>query len=211
MDRRAHGASGDGPSYSLLNEAEDVVAVVAAQPGPVFVLGHSFGAVCAFEAALHTTKIEKLALYEPPISLGDHATTLARMDELIRNGDREGALVTFMRDIVMISTDEIAAMKLRPSWTGLVATVEASIRQDRALTEYRFDPARARALRAPTLLMLGSETASPDLKRSIHILGDTLAYSSLHVFEGQEHNAMDAVPQEFAATLSSFFVGEEHR
>ena len=79
MDRRAHGASGDAPSYSLLKEVEDVIAVVEAQPRPVFVLGHSFGAVCAFEAAFHTTRIEKLALYESPVIVGDHSATLARM------------------------------------------------------------------------------------------------------------------------------------
>ena len=33
MDRRAHGASGDTLPYSLQKEVEDVVAVVAAQPG----------------------------------------------------------------------------------------------------------------------------------------------------------------------------------
>lgn len=206
MDRRAHGASGDAPSYSLLKEIEDVVAVVEAQRGPVFVLGHSFGAVCAFEAAFHTAKIEKLALYEPPVLLSDHSATLARMDELIRTGDREGALMVFMRDIVMISEDELRAMKSRPSWTGLLATVELSMRQDRALSQYQFDRGRARTLSAPTLLMLGSKTASPDLKRSIDTLSETLADSVLRIFDGQEHNAMDAIPQEFAATLSSFLL-----
>src|ERR1043165_10080399 len=52
MDRRAHGASGDTLPYSLQKEVDDVVAVVAAQPGSVFVLGHSFGGVCAYEVAL---------------------------------------------------------------------------------------------------------------------------------------------------------------
>ena len=145
MDRRAHGASGDTLPYSLQKEVEDVVAVVAAQPGPVFVLGHSFGAVCAFEAAFHTTKIAKLALYEPPVRLADHSAILARM-EAIRSGDREAALTTFMREIVMISADEVATMKARPSWAGLLATVETSVRQDRALSQYQFDPARARTI-----------------------------------------------------------------
>jgi pimeloyl-ACP methyl ester carboxylesterase len=36
MDRRAHGASGDSLPYNFQKEVEDVVAVVAAQPGPVF-------------------------------------------------------------------------------------------------------------------------------------------------------------------------------
>ena len=69
---------------------------------------------CAYCLDMHTrnlikkgVKIEKLALYEPPVLLSDHSATLARMDELIRSGDREGALMVFMRDIVMISEDEL--------------------------------------------------------------------------------------------------------
>lgn len=210
MDRRAHGASGDTLPYSLQKEVEDVVAVVAAQPGPVFVLGHSFGAVCAFEAAFHTSKIARLALYEPPVRAGDHSATLARMEEMMRAGDREKALMTFMTDIVLMSADEVTAMKARPSWAGLLATVESSVRQDRALSQYRFDPARARALTIPTLLMAGSKTTSPELKRSIDSLRETLRHATLRIFEGQEHNAMDTIPQEFATTLSSFLL-EPHR
>ena len=210
MDRRAHGASGDSLPYSLQKEVEDIVAVVAAQPGPVFVLGHSFGAVCAFEAAFHTAKIARLALYEPPVRAADHSATLARMEQMIRAGDREKALMTFMTDIVLMSADEVASMRSRPSWAGLLATVESSVRQDRALSQYRFDPVRARAMTAPTLLMLGSKTTSPELKRSIDSLRETLPHYTLRVFEGQEHNAMDTIPQEFAATLSSFLL-EPHR
>ena len=206
MDRRAHGASGDTLPYSFQKEVDDVVAVVAAQPGPVFVLGHSFGAVCAFEAAFHTTKIAKLALYEPPVRAGDHSATLARMEEMMRTGDRDGALRTFMTDIVLMSADEVAAMKARPSWAGLVATVEGSVRQDRELSRYRFDPARVRALTVPTLLMAGSKTTSPELKRSIDSLRETLPHSTLRIFEGQEHNAMDTVPEEFATAVSSFLL-----
>src|SRR5574341_32180 len=68
MDRRGHGASGDSPVYTLQKEAEDVAAVVNAQPpGPVFVLGHSYGGVCALEAAFLTARVSKLLLYEPPL------------------------------------------------------------------------------------------------------------------------------------------------
>jgi pimeloyl-ACP methyl ester carboxylesterase len=210
MDRRAHGASGDTLPYSLQKEVEDVVAVVEAQPGPVFVLGHSFGAVCAFQAAFQTTKIARLALYEPPVRVAAHSATLARMEELIRRGDREEALTTFMTEVVSISAAEVAAMKARPSWASLLASIETSVRQHRGLSQYRFDPARARALTVPTLLMAGSKTASPDLKRSIDILRETLPHPVLHTFEGQEHNAMDTIPREFAATLSSFLL-EPHR
>jgi len=206
MDRRAHGASGDTLPYSLQKEVEDVVAVVAAQPGPVFVLGHSFGAVCAYEAAFQTAKIAKLALYEPPVRVGDHAEILARMEAMMRNGDRDGALVTFMSEIVMISADEVSAMKARPSWAGLLTTIEYSVRQDRALSQYQFDSARARTLSAPTLLMMGSKSVSAELRRSKDSLRETLPHQTFVVFEGQEHNAMDAIPEEFAARVSSFLL-----
>ena len=84
------------------------------------------------------------------------------MEAMLRCSDREGALVTFMREIVLVSADEVAAMKARPSWAGLLATIETSVRQDRALSQHQFDPARARTLTVPTLLMAGSKTASPD-------------------------------------------------
>jgi len=125
---------------------------------------------------------------------------------MMRSGDRDGALTAFMREIVMISADEVAAMKTRPSWAGLLATVETSIRQDRALSHNAFNAARARTLAIPTLLMLGSKTASPELKRSIESLRQTLPHATLRIFEGQEHNAMDTIPKEFAATISSFLL-----
>ena len=58
----------------------------------------------------------------------------------------------------------------------------------------------------PTLLMTGSKSASPELKRSIDSLRQTLPHYTLRIFEGQEHNAMDAIPQEFAAAVSSFLL-----
>jgi hypothetical protein len=48
--------------------------LVNSQPGEVFVLGHSLGALCALEAALLTDKISKLVLYEPPLQ-----TSIIRM------------------------------------------------------------------------------------------------------------------------------------
>jgi pimeloyl-ACP methyl ester carboxylesterase len=206
MDRRGHGASGDSPDYSLQKEAEDVAAVVNSRSGPVFLMGHSFGAVCALEAAFLTDKISKLVLYEPPLLEGDHTAIVSRMESMIQAGEREQATVTFLQEIVMISPSEVAAMKARPSWPGLVASIESSIRQIRALSAYRFDPKRAHRLSVPTLLLTGSETASPELKRSISGLLDSLPNRILVVFKGQQHNAMDTVPQQFAEAVTNFLL-----
>ena len=52
LDRRGRGESGDAAHYSLQREVEDVVSVVDFIGGPVDVLGHSLGAICALEAVL---------------------------------------------------------------------------------------------------------------------------------------------------------------
>ncbi|MGZ8749285.1 MAG: alpha/beta fold hydrolase [Pseudonocardia sp.] len=94
MDRRGRGASGDGGPYSLGAEAADVVAVVAAataeQGEPVDVFGHSFGAHCALEAALLTTGIRRLALYEPAIIPVTTPEFTAGLERLLAEGPPRG-------------------------------------------------------------------------------------------------------------------------
>jgi pimeloyl-ACP methyl ester carboxylesterase len=207
MDRRGHGESEAGSNYSLRKESEDVAAVVNSRPGPVSVLGHSIGGVCALEAAFLTNWISKLVLYEPPLQDLDHTAVADRMEKMIREGDRDQALVTFLREIVMISPDEIAAMKGQASWPQRVSGIDIQIREIRALSKYRFDAKRVRTLEVPTLLLAGSKTASPQLKQAINSLEKALPKRTLVVFEGQEHNAMDRIPQQFADTVTNFLRG----
>jgi pimeloyl-ACP methyl ester carboxylesterase len=82
------------------------------------------------------------------------------------------------------------------------------IREIRALSKYRFDAKRMKTLEVPTLLLAGSKTASPQLKQAINSLRDTLPKRTLVVFEGQEHNAMDKIPQQFAETVTNFLRGQ---
>jgi len=204
MDRRGHGQSEAGPDYSLTKEFEDVVAVANSRPGPVFVLGHSFGGLCALEAAFLTKKIARLVLYEPPLQDLDHTAVADRMEDLIRAGNREQALVTFLRDIVRLSPPEIDAMQRQALWAGRVSGIDVQIREIRALNKYRFDAQRMRTLQLPTMLLTGSKTASPQLKQAIDSLMDTLPRRTRVVFEGQEHNAMDQIPQQFVETVTKF-------
>jgi pimeloyl-ACP methyl ester carboxylesterase len=67
IDRRGRGRSGDASGYALEREYDDVVAVVESAGEGVSVLGHSYGGICAVEAALLTDRIRKLVLYEPPM------------------------------------------------------------------------------------------------------------------------------------------------
>jgi pimeloyl-ACP methyl ester carboxylesterase len=194
MDRRGHGASGDGPDYGLAKEAEDVAAVVNSRSGPVFVFGHSYGGVAALEATFMIDRIAKLMLYEPPLHepVDNNLAVAARIEEMVRKGELQQALITFQLEIVKQSLAEVARMKGRPTWAGLVASIAAHPRQMRALSAYRFDASRMKSVTMPTLLLIGQETASPYAKQSIAALRESLPKATLVVLDRQEHNAMDA-------------------
>lgn len=204
MDRRGHGHSEPGSNYSLQKEFEDVVAAVNAQHGPVFVLGHSIGGVFALEAAFITKKISKLVLYEPPLQDLDHTAVADQMERLIESGNREEALLMFLRDVVIMSPSEVESLKAHPAWAARVTSIDIQVREIRALSRYRFDARRMRRLKTPTLLLAGSKTASPQLKQAVKSLMGTVPNRTLFVFEGEGHNAMDTIPQQFAEVVMNF-------
>jgi pimeloyl-ACP methyl ester carboxylesterase len=206
MDRRGRGDSGDSPAYSLSREAEDVAAVVNALPGPVFVFGHSYGAVAALEATFLTDRIARLMLYEPPLHepVGKNLAVADRVEEMAGKGELEQALITFQREIVKLSPEEIARMKTRPTWKSLVASIAVHPRQMRALSTYRFEARRIKSVKMPALLLIGEETASPHAKRSIRALHESLPNPTLVVLEKQEHNAMEGGREVLAKAILRF-------
>lgn len=206
MDRRGRGASGDHPDYSLAKEAQDVAAVVNSLSGPVQVFGHSFGGVVALEAAFLTDRIARLMLYEPPLHepVDKNLALAARLESLIAKGELEQALIAFQSEIVMQPPDELARMKLRPSWAGLVATIAVHPRQMRALAAHPFDAARIRTITVPTLLLTGGDTSSPYAKQSIAALKATLPHATMTVLPGQGHNAMEAGRDVLADAIVAF-------
>lgn len=125
MDRRGRGGSGDAPEYELQREAEDVAAVVDNIGGPVNVLGHSYGGLCAIEAALLTTNLHRLILYE---SVPLHGTDIYRpgfiekLEKKLEVGDIEGMLVTMYRELVEMPPEEIELLRSqRDAWAVRLA------------------------------------------------------------------------------------------
>ncbi len=208
MDRRGHGASGNSPDYSLQKEAEDIAAVVDSRSGTVFVLGHSYGGVAALESTFLTNRIAKLVLYEPPVRDKVDASVIDRIEKSIQAGDREQAVVTFLNEVVKLSPKEVEAMRTRPAWRGMTAGIDAHPRQMRALLGWHFDAKRISTVRMPTLLIMGGDTHSLDMKDAIESLQTTLPHPTLLVIEGQQHNAMDGAREKLADGITSFLLGK---
>ena len=123
VDRRGRGQSGDTTPYAIQREFDDVAALVDSIPGPVKLLGHSYGALCSLEAARLTTHIHKLALYEPPvyttIDLSYPPDTLDRFSVLLKAGQAEEALL-MLHEVGQTPADELNLLRSLPNWQARI-------------------------------------------------------------------------------------------
>jgi pimeloyl-ACP methyl ester carboxylesterase len=206
MDRRGRGGSGDADGYAIEREAEDVAAVVLAAGTPVSLLGHSYGAICCLEAALRLSALHRLILYEPPLPVGQPVVPPAvrdAIDRLVAAGEGEAALLTFFRDVVRVPEPQLAAMRAMPSWAGRVAAAHTLSRETRLEAEYRPDLERLRTLRTPTLLLLGGESP-PFFREATRRIAEGVPDARIHELPGQQHVAMDIIPDDFARIVADF-------
>ncbi len=208
VDRRGRGESGDAPGvYAMDREFGDVAAVVDAIGGPVDLFGHSYGAICSLEAALLTSNIRRLVLYEPPLpaeGVQIYAEGLIdRLHALLDAGDREGLLTAFMTEAVRMLPHEIELTKSMPAWPSRVATAHTLPRELRSHEAYRFRPHRFRDLSVPVLLLVGGD--SPEFfKTAVDLLAATLPEARKVVMPGQQHIAMESAPDLLTHEVVSF-------
>ena len=207
MDRRGRDESGDAQEYAIEREVEDVAAVVESIDEPVNLLGHSYGAIVGLETALRLDDLQALILYEPPLPVSDldpdTEEVLAEMEALIETGEREQALLLFLRDVVDMPQMELDAFRSAPNWPARVEAVHTVVREERARKAYEFDAAKFEALTTPTLLLVGSETA-PVWKEGTEALNDALPNSRSVILEGQAHVAMNTAPELFVDEVIEF-------
>jgi len=208
MDRRGRGGSGDAPDYDMLREAEDVAAVVEAIGEPVFLLGHSYGAVCSLEAARLTDKVSRLILYEPPIPTGlpQYPPGVPnQIQALVDSGDLEAGLELFFREVVRMPDHEFEAYRRLPVWPvriQLAPTIPREMAFDRT---YRFDAEKFADFQTPTMLLLGGDSP-PLFQQAIELLASTLPNSRVVILPGQQHIAMDTNPDLFEKEVSGFLL-----
>jgi pimeloyl-ACP methyl ester carboxylesterase len=206
MDRRGRGLSGDSEPYALEQEFDDVVAVVDAAGPEVNLLGHSYGALCAMEAALRTSNLRRMVLYEPVFPVDEIEIyppgAAEKLQELLDRGQREPLLTAYFRDVVGMSDREIEAVRSEPSWAGRLAAAHTLVRE-MADGDYAFEPERFRGFAVPTLLLVG-EKSPAILKRPTEWLASVLPDSRVVAMRGQGHAAMSTAPDLFLKEVIAF-------
>jgi pimeloyl-ACP methyl ester carboxylesterase len=207
MDRRGRGGSGDAPRYALGREAEDVAAVVESIPGPVNLLGHSHGALCALEAARLTTTLRRLVLYEGVPRKGEvqlPVPVLDRLEELFRAGEVEEMLVVMLGYLVGIPPDEIRLLRSQgDAWATRLSNARTLVRELRAGSGYAFAPERFAEMRTPTLLLVGGDSPAVE-HQDARAVARGLPDARVAILPGQGHLAMYTAPALFVEEVVRF-------
>ena len=196
-DRRGRGDSGDADDYSLEREVADVRAVIEAIDGTPTLFGHSFGGLCALEAAQHGG-IDRLVLYEPAVLTGSHRTAsdlAARMQKLVDAGDRKAAAERFFRE--GSGVENLEQLPVAQAAT----IVETMIRENRAIEQYSL--ADDLSLPVPTLLLTGVH-GPEHLRDGVQTLSETLEDSRLVELDDVGHLAVFSAPELVADELRAF-------
>jgi pimeloyl-ACP methyl ester carboxylesterase len=218
-DRRGRGLSGPhGDAYGMEREVEDVRALAEAT-GARYLFGHSAGALVALRAA---AGFERVALYEPPLSVNGSAPTdwLPRFDREIAAGRRISAVVTALKGMrteptfgrlprwLLLAGGAIGLRAERPGVDAVrIADLVPTIHYDIGLVHELAGTAdEFAALRVPVLLLGGSK--SPDyLDVALQALAATLPCAERVTLDGLGHDGPedDGDPARVAHLLREFF------
>jgi pimeloyl-ACP methyl ester carboxylesterase len=207
MDRRGRGGSGDSSAYGLQREAEDVAVVLDSVGEPVNLLGHSYGGLCALEAALLTTRLRRLILYEgvPLRGAELYGPGVAdRLEKLLEAGDVEGMLAAMYREVVEMPPGEIELLRSqKDAWAVRLRNAPTLPRELRAEQGYTFEPERFRSMRSPTLLLVGEDSPPRESKNASGVAA-ALPDARVVVLPGQQHAAMYTAPEIFVREVVRF-------
>ncbi|MFL5673319.1 MAG: alpha/beta fold hydrolase [Chloroflexota bacterium] len=215
IDRRGRGASGDTEPYSIEREFEDVAAVAeglaAESRRSVALVGHSYGGRCALGAALLTEAIGPVVSYEgapTPAGISYHPPGIEdRLRALLAAGDRDGALATFLGEVVGMPPADLEAYRADPIWPVRAAAAGTILRE----LESEGAPGASidvlGAVRQPVLQILGGDSL-PVFREATLALDARLADGRIAVIDGARHAAHHTHREAFVGAVHGFLSGQ---
>ena len=204
-DRRGRGESTDTLPYAVDREVEDLRALIHVAGGEAYVYAISSGVALALATAATDAGISGLALYEPPFMAEVEDGTRSkeytvRLDELLDDGDRGGAVALFMARVGM-PPKAIDGMRAGPAWSMFEAIAPTLAYDDRLLAGGHVPRDPAATITAPALLLTGG--ASPEsLQQAARATADALPHGEFRTLEGQTH---DVSADALTPVLTEFF------
>ena len=171
------------------------------------VLGHSYGGLCAIEAALLTPSLSRLILYEGVTLRGAdlyRPGVIAELEAMLEAGDVEGMLTAMLLEVVEMPPEEIELMRSqKDTWGVRLANAPTVPRELRAEERYAFDPERFGTMQVPTLLLVGGDSPTRELENATEV-ADALPRARVTLLSGQQHLAMYTAPAVFVNEVVRF-------
>ena len=206
LARRGRGASDATVGHSVADEAEDVAALIAAVGSPVHLLGHSYGALIALEAARRVRdRIAKLVLYEPPLPEAEAGRETEALEGFADAGDWDMFTATFVQAELTLSDSALAELRATPIWSQFVAAAPPTRHDLLALPRHVFDPQRFAGLAMPVMLQIGTESRRETY--ATDALAAVLPDARVAELPEQGHAAMLIAPELYARQVIDFLRG----
>ena len=225
LDRRGRGASGAAPAAGTEVEVADLTAVLAAT-GATDVLGISSGAIIAARTALAGDGIHRLALFEPPLGVGNslRLDLLPRFDAAMTAGDLPRAMGIAMKVAEMgppwmfgmpapvltsvsrrmLASDDAQDVPVHVREMANALTADFAVVRENAGTAADFS-----RITVPTLLVDGTKTR-PYLRAAVAALAAAIPGAHHVELAGQSHGVTQnrdqwGRPELVAPALLEFF------
>jgi pimeloyl-ACP methyl ester carboxylesterase len=206
-DRRGRNESSDTLPYSVEREIEDLETLAKTCAQPPLVFGISSGAVLIVKAAIRGVKFEKMALFEPALSLDplaaqttpDHS---ARLAQYLAANSPSDAVQYFLRQMVGVPAAIVMVMRWLPMWSQLKAIAKTLLYDAEITRPGSLTANEVASIATPSIVIWGGKT-SPFLKDSSQQFAKALPNATSRELEGQSHNASGKV---LAPVLDEFFL-----
>ncbi len=204
VDRRGRGLSrAEAAEYDLRREGEDIAAVAEAAGGDVYLVAHSYGALCALEAVRVTKAVSRLVAYEPPRpEPGGAVVGPAARDRMRAARDPEQILEIFLQEALRLPPADVEAMRATPVWPARVAAAPTIPRELDVVENLVFD-ARLGEITIPVRLFAGTESPGY-LQLAAHAVAEQIRGADVVPMRGQAHQAMDFDPGQFTEAVFAF-------
>ena len=145
VHRRGRGRSGDGRTYAIEREFEDVAAIVDAIDDPVDVFAHSFGATVMLGAMPRARNLRRVVLYEPGAGVGPESVGFTdELDALLARGEREALLLRFHQEVADPTPEDMDRYRTSPDFDRDLALIGTISRECRAEEEWAYSRRLAR-------------------------------------------------------------------
>ena len=223
LNRRGRASSPYLPGYSIETDCNDVEAVLG-KTGASGVFGLSVGGVIALEVARCLPGLQKVAVYEPPLSIRGSLPTdwLGRFDREVAARNPAAALATALKGM---QTSPALAMvprlllvplfryMLAQDWKGhpsgdiAIEDIIPTMHHDVQLAKATEGTIQSFSVIDADVLLMGGSKSPPYLRLALDELEAVLPRAGRVEFRGLDHQAPDnsEQPERVASELRKFF------